>query len=94
MKAIVKRLAFALWPLLFLPLVLAALKSGKLGQYDHLVFRIDEPMIIAVSVYIVAYCGFWLWGKEHGMSAIFSAMVTVCGIGFWQYLAPTIDRLQ
>lgn len=94
MKEIVKRLIYALWPLLFLPLVLAALKTGQLGQYDHLVFQIDEPMMIAVLVYIVAYCGFWMWGKEHGISAIFSATITVLGIGFWQYISPTIDHFQ
>jgi len=87
MKTILARLIGAFWPLLFLPLVMVVVRSKAFGdvQVD---FELGEPMLYAALIYASVYCGFWLWGKEHGMSTIGSAVITIVGLALWQIMFP------
>lgn len=89
MQTALLRIFGALWPLLFVPLIIALLKSGKIGPYEHLAFEIGEPMALATLGYATVYCAFWVARKEHATSAFGSAIVTILAVFVWQaFQAP------
>lgn len=87
MIMIIKRLIGALWPLLFIPLILVVIRSKAFGDIDP-DFVISEQLAYVAAIYAAIYCGFWMWGKEHGMSTIGAALVTIGGVALWQIMFP------
>lgn len=81
----------ALWPLLFVPMVIALIKSGRVGPYEHLAFEIGEHLAIATLLYAAFYIGLWIAGIEHAMSAIFSAVFMIVCILLYQTIFPQIS---
>ena len=88
MHPALSRIFGALWPLLFVPLVIALIKSGKVGPYEHLAFEIGEPLGIATLIYATIYGGFWICGANHAISAVTSALMTIAGLMFYGMIVP------
>lgn len=74
----------ALWPLLFVPVVIVAIQSGHFGPYEHQAFEIGEPLAMATLVYGSIYCGCWFMRVEHAMCVVYSAILTLLGVMIWQ----------
>lgn len=87
MIVIIKRLAGALWPLLFIPVILVVVKSKTFGAIDPST-GFGETLAYVAAIYAAIYCAFWAWGKEHGMSAVSAAVITVGGVALWQTMYP------
>lgn len=87
MILIIKRLIGALWPLLFIPVILVIVKSKAFGEIDPGVV-LSEQLAYVAAIYAAIYCAFWAWGKEHGMSTISAAIITVGGVALWQMMYP------
>ena len=81
------RIFGALWPLLFVPVVIVAIKSGHFGPYEDQAFEIGEPLAMATLVYGAIYCAFWFARIDHAMCVLYSATLTLLGAMLWQMFA-------
>ena len=68
--------------------MIALIKSGKVGPYEHLAFEIGEPLGIATLIYAVIYLGFWIAGVSHAIAAVISAAMTIIGLLVYGMAVP------
>lgn len=90
LKAVIKRLAGALWPILFVPPAILLVRTGEFGPYQHVAEDIAEPLSIVALVYASFYVVFWIIGFQHMSSAVFSIILSILGIMVWESIAPAI----
>lgn len=88
LKALIFRLAGALWPILFVPPAILLVRSGQLGPYQHVAEDITEPLTTVTVIYASIYIVFWIIGLQHMASAVFSIILSIVGIIIWQAVAP------
>ena len=84
--ALLMRLLGVFWPLLFVPIVIAAIQSGIFGPYEDRAFEIGEPLAIATLVYGAIYCAFWFAQFDHAIAVVYSATLTVGGVLLWHVI--------
>ena len=88
--AVIKRLAGALWPILFVPPAIVLVRSGVLGPYQRVAEDIADPLITVTLIYASFYVVFWIIGLEHVTSVLLSGIVSIVGVVIWQAIAPAV----